>query len=108
MEQSQYVLSQAKKVVNFDLYVAKVSIVQIGSASIYYSRYGHDYSLGDLNEEFATAENIKSLEGHCISDIDLEKEQMISLRILILKRKILKTTGMQVPLLISSVTGLLC
>ncbi len=80
------VLSQAKKEVKFDFYVAKVSLVENWSAShddcYYHHRFCHDscddYTADELCDETVTAENLISLEGHqSFCSIEIDKEHFV-------------------------------
>lgn len=65
------VLTQAKMEVDFDLYVANVSLVENWSAT----HYGYDdYAADDLVDESVSANNLKSRDGKTITSIDLQKE----------------------------------
>ena len=69
------VLIQAKKEVEFDLYVGMVNIVENWSAT----SYGYDggYSQEDLLDKSVTANDLKSCDGRSISSIDLDKDYFV-------------------------------
>ena len=68
------VLTQAKIEFQFDLYLAQVNLLQNWSASHGCGYYSDDYEEEELMDETVTAGNLKSLDGQCISSINLSKE----------------------------------
>ena len=69
------VLTQAKKEVEFDLYIAKVSLVEIWAAS--HDRH-YNFTADELCDETITAENLTSLEGQqSISSIEITRNVFV-------------------------------
>ena len=68
------VLKQARKEVDFDLYVGQINLTENWSAGCDYGRWGPSYVAVDLMEVTSEGKNLKSPEGHSIPKIEVKKQ----------------------------------
>ena len=73
------ILTEAKKSIDFDLYLAQVNVSEYWSAEF---EYGCVYGVGayeadELMDEEVVAKNLKSQEGQCISSIHLDRKYFV-------------------------------